>query len=83
MLFLRGDYVKNYYVVVFNNGSTAMIQDKRELAYQLGYSYSYINLCISRGEFVFLKDKQIKEIQIYKNEKLVQVINRKVRGGNR
>ncbi|MGL4803982.1 MAG: hypothetical protein ACRC15_02290 [Cetobacterium sp.] len=73
--------MKNYYVVVFNNGSTAMIQDKRELADQLGYSYSYINLCIARGEFVFLKDKQIKEIQIYKNEKLVQVITKKVRGG--
>lgn len=69
--------------MVFNNGSTAMIQDKKELAYQLGYSYSYINLCIAQGEFVFLKDKQIKEIQIYKNEKLVQVINRKVRGGSR
>lgn len=78
---MRGEKVKNYYVVVFNNGSTSMIQDKRELAEKLGYSYSYINLCIRRGEFVFLKDSKVREIQIYKNEKLVQVINKKVRGG--
>lgn len=73
--------MKSYYIVVYNDGSTRMIQDKKELAEKLGYSYSYINLCIRRGEFVFLKDSKVKEIQIYKNEILVQVINKKVRGG--